>query len=160
MKSNFLQTPIDYLKGVGPNRAELLKKELGIHTYQDLIHLFPNRYIDRTRYYKIDELQQTNAEVQIIGRITQVNTVRQQRGKRLVAKFEDETGSMELLWFRGHKWIQNNLKINEPYVVFGRLNFFKGTFSIAHPEMELKQDHEKSLQSGMQPVYPSFPAER
>jgi len=155
MNTNFLQTPIDYLKGVGPNRAELLKKELGIHTFQDLIHLFPNRYIDRTKYYKINELQQTNAEVQIIGKITQVETVRQQRGKRLIAYFEDETGSMELLWFRGHKWIQNNLKINEPYVVFGRLNHFKGTFSIAHPEMELKPAHEKSLQSGMQPVYPS-----
>ncbi len=155
MNNNFLQTPIDYLKGVGPNRADLLKKELGIHTFQDLIHLFPNRYIDRTKYYTIKELQQTNAEVQIIGRITQIKTVRQQRGKRLIANFEDETGSMELLWFRGHKWIQNNLKINEPYVVFGRLNYFKGTFSIAHPEMELKPDHEKSLQSGMQPVYPS-----
>jgi ATP-dependent DNA helicase RecG len=155
MKPNFLQTPIDYLKGVGPNRADLLKKELGIHTFQDLIHLFPNRYIDRTKYYKINELQQTNAEVQIIGKITQVKTVRQKRGKRLIAYFEDETGRMELLWFRGHKWIQNSLKFNEPYVVFGRLNHFKGTFSIAHPEMELKQDHEKSLQSGMQPVYPS-----
>jgi ATP-dependent DNA helicase RecG len=155
MKSNFLQTPIDYLKGVGPNRASLLKKELSIHTFQDLINLFPNRYIDRTKYYKINELQQTNAEVQIIGWITQVSTVGQNRGKRLVAHFEDGTGSMELIWFRGHKWIQNNLKINEPYVVFGRLNHFKGTFSIAHPEMELKPDHEKSLQSAMQPVYPS-----
>src|SRR6056300_913293 len=99
MKPNFLQTPIDYLKGVGPNRADLLKKELGIHTFQDLIHLFPNRYIDRTKYYKINELQQTNAEVQIIGKITQVKTVRQKRGKRLIAYFEDETGRMELLWF-------------------------------------------------------------
>ena len=92
MNANFLQTPIDYLKGVGPNRADLLKKELGIHTFQDLLNLFPNRYLDRTQYYKIAQLQQTNAEVQIIGKITHIKTVEQKRGKRLVATFIDETG--------------------------------------------------------------------
>ena len=155
MNPTFLQTPIDYLKGVGPNRADLLKKELGIHAFQDLIHLFPNRYLDRTQYYKINLLQQTNSEVQVIGKITNLRTVQQQRGKRLVATFEDETGSIELIWFRGHKWIQNNLKIDVPYVVFGKLNWYKGGFSIAHPELELLSDHEKSLRSAMQPVYPS-----
>ena len=77
MNPNFLQTPIDYLKGVGPNRAELLRKELKIHTYQDLINLFPNRYIDRTRYYKINELQKNTAEVQIIGQIVDLREVQQ-----------------------------------------------------------------------------------
>ena len=72
MNSNFLQTPIDYLKGVGPNRADLLKKELGIQTFQDLIHLFPNRYLDRTKYYKIAELERTNAEIQVIGKIKNI----------------------------------------------------------------------------------------
>jgi ATP-dependent DNA helicase RecG len=155
MNSNFLQTPIEYLKGVGPNRAELLKKELGIHAFQDLINLFPNRYLDRTRYYKIAELEKTNAEVQIIGKITHIKSVEQKRGKRLVATFSDETGSMELVWFRGQKWIRENLKLNQPYVIFGRTNWFQDHFSMPHPEMELLEEHEKSLRSAMQPVYPS-----
>ncbi|MCW8981684.1 MAG: ATP-dependent DNA helicase RecG [Altibacter sp.] len=155
MNANFLQTPIDYLKGVGPNRADLLKKELGIHTFQDLLNLFPNRYLDRTQYYKIGQLQQTNAEIQVIGKITHLKMVQQQRGKRLVATFTDETGSMELVWFRGHKWIKENLKINVPYVIFGKTNWFNGTFSMPHPDMELLEAHEKSIRSAMQPVYPS-----
>ncbi|WP_318544603.1 ATP-dependent DNA helicase RecG [Marixanthotalea marina] len=150
-----LQTPIDYLKGVGPNRADLLKKELGIHTYQDLINLFPNRYIDRTRYYKINQLQRNNADVQVIGKITELKEVAQQRGKRLVATYQDETGTMELVWFRGHKWIRESLKLNTPYVVFGKTNWFNGRFSMPHPEMELLEEHEKNLRSVMQPVYPS-----
>ena len=155
MNANFLQTPIDYLKGVGPNRTDLLKKELGIHTFQDLLNLFPNRYLDRTQYYKIAQLQQTNAEVQIIGKITHIKTVEQKRGKRLVATFMDETGSMELVWFRGQKWIRENLKLNVPYVIFGKTNYFNGSFSMPHPEMELLEAHEKSIRSAMQPVYPS-----
>lgn len=155
MNATFLQTPIDYLKGVGPNRADLLRIELGIHTFQDLIHLFPNRYLDRTQYYKIGQLQQTNAEVQIIGKITNIKTVGEKRGKRLVATFIDDTGKMELVWFRGHKWIRENLKINVPYVVFGKTNHFNGSFSMPHPEMELLAEHEKNIRSAMQPVYPS-----
>ncbi|WP_271424803.1 ATP-dependent DNA helicase RecG [Aequorivita sinensis] len=155
MNANFLQTPIDYLKGVGPNRATLLKKELGVHTFQDLLNLFPNRYLDRTQYYKISQLQQTNAEVQIVGKIIHIKTVEQKRGKRLVATFRDETGQMELVWFRGVKWIRENIKINVPYVIFGKTNFFNGNFSMPHPEMELLEIHEKSIRSAMQPVYPS-----
>ncbi len=155
MNSNFLQTPIDYLKGVGPNRADLLKKELDIFTYQDLLNLFPNRYLDRTQYYKIAHLQKTNADVQIIGKITHIKSVQQKRGKRLVATFQDETGKMELVWFRGQKWIKENLTINVPYVVFGKINWFNGIFSMPHPDMELLEAHEKTLRSAMQPIYPS-----
>lgn len=155
MNSNFLQTPIDYLKGIGPNRASLLKKELGIHHFQDLLNLFPNRYLDRTQYYKINQLQPTNAEVQIVGKITHLKTVEQKRGSRLVATFRDETGAMELVWFRGVKWMRENLKLNTPYVIFGKTNFFNGNFSMPHPEMELLEKHEKSIRSAMQPVYPS-----
>jgi len=155
MNANLLQTPIDYLKGVGPNRAELLRKELGIHTYQDLINFFPNRYLDKTKYYKIKELQQNSAEVQIIGKIVNIRTVEQKRGKRMVADFVDETGKIELVWFRGQKWIRENLKINVPYVIFGKTNWFNGLFSMPHPEMELLEEHEKSLRTAMQPVYPS-----
>ena len=150
-----LQTPIDYLKGVGPNRADLLRSELGIQTYQDLINLFPNRYIDRTRYYKINELQRNNAEVQIIGIITGFKEVAQKRGKRLVANFKDESGMMELVWFRGQKWIRENLKVGQPYVIFGKTNWFSGKFSMPHPEIELQKEHENNLRSAMQAIYPS-----
>ena len=150
-----LQTPIDYLKGVGPNRADLLRKELGIHTYQDLINLFPNRYLDRTKYYKINQLQRNNADVQIIGEIVSLKEVAQKRGKRLVATFKDDTGTMELVWFRGQKWIRESLKLNKPYVVFGKVNWFNGVFSLPHPDMEFLEEHEKNLRSAMQPIYPS-----
>lgn len=150
-----LQTPIDYLKGVGPNRADLLRSELGIQTYQDLINLFPNRYIDRTRYYKINELQRHTAEVQIIGKITGFREVAQKRGKRLVADFRDETGAMELVWFRGQKWIRENLNVNQSYVIFGKTNWYNGKFSMPHPEVELLTEHESHLRSAMQAIYPS-----
>ncbi|MDG1660941.1 MAG: OB-fold nucleic acid binding domain-containing protein, partial [Winogradskyella sp.] len=150
-----LQTPIDYLKGVGPNRADLLRSELGIQTYQDLINLFPNRYIDRTRFYKVNELQRNNAEVQVIGVITGFREVAQKRGKRLIADFEDETGMMELVWFRGQKWIRESLKIGKPYVIFGKTNWFSGKYSMPHPEIELQSEHEYNLRSAMQAIYPS-----
>lgn len=155
MMSSSLQAPITYLKGVGPNRAQVLKSELGIETYQDLLHHFPNRYIDKTRYYKINELQRTSAEVQLVGKITRIQEVAQKRGSRLVATFVDDTGEMELVWFRSQKWIREQLKLNTPYVIFGRTNWFKGRFSMPHPEMELWEDHSKGVRIAMQPIYPS-----
>ncbi len=155
MKTDLLQTPIMYLKGVGPNRAQALQSELGISTYQDLLHFFPNRYIDKTRYYKISELERNSAEVQIIGKIVHIKTVEQKRGRRLVAKFTDETGEMELVWFRGHKWIREQLQLNVPYVIFGKTNWFNGLFSMPHPEMELLSVHQEGLRISMQPIYPS-----
>ena len=154
--NNLLLTPIEYLKGVGPSRGELLRKELGIHKYADLINFYPNRYIDRTRYYKINELQNNVAEVQIIGKIINVKTVEFGKGrKRLVATFVDDTGQMELVWFQGHKWVRESLKINEVSVIFGKCTSFNGMYNMAHPEIELLSEHEKSLRSAMQPVYPS-----
>ncbi|SDS20302.1 ATP-dependent DNA helicase RecG [Formosa sp. Hel1_31_208] len=150
-----LQTPIDYLKGVGPNRADLLRSELGIHTYQDLINLFPNRYLDRTKYYKINELQRHSAEVQVIGKIIGFKEVAQKRGKRLIGTFEDETGKIELVWFRGQKWIRDSIKLNTSYVIFGKINWFNGVFNMPHPELELLSDHNENLRSSMQAVYPS-----
>jgi ATP-dependent DNA helicase RecG len=153
---NLLLTPIEYLKGVGPNRGELLRKELGIYKYQDLVNFFPNRYIDRTRYYKINELQNNIAEVQIIGKIINIKTVEFGRNqKRLVATFVDDTGQMELVWFQGHKWIRESLKLNEICVIFGKCTSFGNAFNMAHPEIELMSEHEQSLRSAMQPVYPS-----
>jgi ATP-dependent DNA helicase RecG len=154
--NNLLKTPIEYLKGIGPQRADLLKKEMGIFVYEDLLHLFPNRYIDRTRYYKINQLQPAfNTEVQIVGKIIHIKVVEQKKGKRLVATFVDDTGQMELVWFQGYKWIKENLKINEPYVVFGKVNQVGGVYSMPHPEMELLTEHKQNLRTAMQPVYPS-----
>ncbi len=156
MSNNLLQTPIEYLKGVGPSRGELLRKELNIHCYGDLMNFFPNRYIDRTRYYKINELQNSTAEVQIIGKIIHIKTVEFGKNqKRLVASFADETGQIELTWFQGVKWIRESLKLNEVYVIFGKTSNYGVQFSMAHPEMELMEEHKASLRSAMQPVYPS-----
>ena len=156
MQQNLLLTPIEFLKGVGPNRGELLRKELGIYKYSDLVNFFPNRYIDRTRYYKINELQNNGAEVQIIGKIINVKTVEFGKNqKRLVATFVDDTGQMELVWFQGHKWIRESLKVNEVCVIFGKCTSFGNMFNMAHPEIELMAEHKQSLRSAMQPVYPS-----
>src|SRR5690606_5397597 len=110
--TNQLQTPIEYLKGVGSARGALLRKELGIHKYQDLLNLYPNRYIDRTRYYRINELQSASTEVQIVGKIINIRTVEQKRGSRLVATLADSTGQMELVWFQGQKYIRESLALN------------------------------------------------
>ncbi|PWA07892.1 ATP-dependent DNA helicase RecG [Flavobacterium laiguense] len=156
MSNNLLETPIEFLKGVGPNRGVLLRKELGIFKYRDLVNFFPNRYIDRTRYYKINELQNNVAEVQIIGKIINIKTVEFGRNqKRLVATFVDDTGQMDLNWFQGHKWIKESLKLNEVCVIFGKCTQYGNQYSMAHPEIELLSEHEKSLRSAMQPVYPS-----
>jgi ATP-dependent DNA helicase RecG len=129
---------------------------LGIHKYGHLLNFFPNRYIDRTRYYKINELQNNVAEVQIIGKIINIKTVEFGKNqKRLVATFVDDTGQMELVWFQGHKWIRESLKLNEMCVIFGKCTSFGNTFNMAHPEIELMAEHEQSLRSAMQPVYPS-----
>jgi len=153
--SDLLQTPIEYLKGVGPTRGALLRKELGIHKYDSLLNFFPNRYIDRTRYYKVNELQNNASEVQLIGKIIHFKTVEQKRGSRLVASFTDGTTTMELVWFQGQKWIRDSLQLNVPIVIFGKCTSFNNVFQMAHPEMELLTEHEQSLRSAMQPVYPS-----
>ncbi|MFM9989149.1 ATP-dependent DNA helicase RecG [Flavobacterium sp.] len=156
MQNNLFETPIEYLKGVGPQRGDLLRKELGIYKYGDLINFYPNRYLDRTKYYKINELQNSTAEVQIIGKVINIKTVEFAKGKsRLVATFIDDTGQMELVWFQGQKWVKESLKLNVVYVIFGKTTSFNNTFNMAHPEMELLSEHQQSIRSAMQPVYPS-----
>ena len=150
-----LQTSIEYLKGIGPNRAALLREELGIRTYQDLLHFFPNRYIDRSRFYAINQLPQNNAEVQVKGEIIQIKTVPQKRGKRLIAVFSDGNSQMELVWFRGQKWIQEQLKLNQPYVAFGRLSWYGNKANMPHPELTLESEYEASKIGALHPVYPS-----
>ena len=121
-----LNHPVTYIKGVSVARAELLYTELGVKTCNDLLHLFPFRYIDKTQFYTINQLQQNTSEVQIVGKITGVKEVKQKRGSRLVATFSDATGSIELVWFKGAKWIKDSLKVDIPYVIYGKLNWYNG----------------------------------
>ena len=151
----FLQTPIEYLRGVGPNRANILKQELKIFCFQDLLHFFPNRYIDRSKFYKINELPQNNSEVQLKGKIISIRTLTQKNGKRLIAIFSDGKEQMELIWFRGHQWIRKSLQLNISYVIFGRLNWYNNKPSIPHPEMETEDNFKKGFSKSLQAVYPS-----
>ena len=154
--NNLFDKSIEFLKGVGPQRADLLRKELKIFNYSDLLHFFPNRYLDRTKYYKINQLQNSTAEVQIIGKVINIKTIEFAKGKtRLVATFIDDTGQMELVWFQGQKWVKENLQLNVAYVIFGKTTSFNNTFNMAHPEMELLSEHKLNLRLAMQPVYPS-----
>ena len=150
-----LNYPITYINGISANRAALLFSELGIKTCNDLLNFFPFRYIDKTQFYKIKDLKPNSSEVQIVGKITSIKSVAQKRGSRLVAKLQDSSGTVELVWFKGQKWIKDSLKINEPYVAYGKLNYYNGSFSMPHPELELVTAYEKKLQTKMQPVYPS-----
>ena len=131
-----LDTTIEFLKGVGPKRAELFQKELGIFTYEDLLNFFPFRYIDRTRFYKINELDPELPYVQILGRITSKEQIGEKHKKRLVARLTDETGSIELVWFQSLKWVDENVTKGKVYIVFGKPTVFNGSFSISHPDLE------------------------
>lgn len=150
-----LNHPVTYIKGVSIARAELLFSELGIRTCNDLLHLFPFRYIDKTQFYTINQLQQNSSEVQIVGKITGFKEVKQKRGSRLVATFSDATGTIELVWFKGAKWIKDSLKIDVPYVIYGKLNWYNNKANMPHPEMETVKEYKSKLQMAMQPVYPS-----
>jgi ATP-dependent DNA helicase RecG len=150
-----LDTPIEYIKGVGPQRAELLKKELGIFRAGDLITHYPFRYVDRTKFYRITEINEDLPYVQIRGKITKIETVGAARKKRLVARFTDGSGTIELVWFQGIKWITDALKPDLEYVVFGKANRFKNSLSIPHPELEPVSEANTTLANAMQPVYHS-----
>ncbi len=137
MFASNLDTPLVYLKGVGPKRAELLQKELGISTYEHLLNHYPFRYIDRTRFYKINELNEELPLVQVIGRITSKETIGEKHKKRIIAKFTDDTGTMELVWFQSLKWVEDHVMRGSLYIAFGKANLFNNSFSISHPDLEL-----------------------
>ncbi|HYH57248.1 MAG TPA: OB-fold nucleic acid binding domain-containing protein, partial [Anseongella sp.] len=155
MASDILLTPVEYLKGVGPSRADVLKKELAIFTYQDLLQHYPFRYIDRTRFYAIREVEPGMPHIQITGTVRSKEVTGKGPAKRLIAHFEDDTGEMELIWFRGLKWIDSYLKPGQRYVVFEKPGFFNGKISMVHPEMELLSENRKEFNTSLQPVYPS-----
>jgi ATP-dependent DNA helicase RecG len=137
LNSQVFQTPIEYLKGVGTARADVLKKELGIGTFEKLLNNYPYKYIDRTRFYKIKEIQPDLPHVQILARLTHKEVLGEKHTKRLVAQVQDDTGVMELVWFQSIKWIEKNLVLGKVYILFGKPGFFNSKAQMSHPEMEL-----------------------
>ena len=131
-----LQTDIKFLPGVGPRRAEMLLKELGVSTYEDLLRHYPYKYTDRTRFYTVSEVSADQAYIQLRGKLTSLDLAGTKPRVRLVARFEDSSGTMEFIWFQGIKWVQQTLKLGVEYVVFGKPSLYNGRFSIMHPEME------------------------
>lgn len=149
-------TPIEYLKGVGPSRAEVLKSELGIHTFGDLLKHYPFRYIDRTQVHKINQLHPDMPAAQVIGRLVHIEEIGERKGRRLVGHFKDDTGTMQLVWFQSIAWLKKSLKLGAVYVIYGKPNSFNNQLSMTHPEMESYQPGAKQAGSmSLQPVYSS-----
>jgi ATP-dependent DNA helicase RecG len=153
INKEFLDTEITYLQGVGPKRAELLNKELGIFTFRDLLYYFPYKYIDRTRFYKIAELDPDLPFVQIRGIIKGYYTEGHGAGKRLAADFQDDTGTLKLVWFKGGKWITGSFSPGVEYIVFGKPGVFNGYINIIHPEIEAADKQAERLNSALQAQY-------
>lgn len=151
--NQWLQTHIEFLKGVGPQRAKLLREELGIATYHDLLYHFPFRYIDRSQFHLIKDIPQIDGYVQLKGQIISVSETGTGRQKRLNVKLQDGTGMIDLLWFQGYKYILPNLKLNTTYIVFGKAKPYVKTWNISHPELSQANGNEASM--GWQPVYSS-----
>ena len=152
---DLLETPIEYLKGVGPLRADSLKKELQIFTYGDLLMHFPFRYVDRTKTYKVREVNPLSQYVQLKGILCDVDVAGDKLKKRMIANLKDETGTIELVWFAGIKWMKENLKEGKEYIVFGKPTVFGKKMNIVHPEISLAEDEVNSLSGKLQPIYPS-----
>ncbi len=144
---------IKYLKGVGPRRAELLNKELSIFTFGDLLYYFPYKYIDRSRFYRINEIDTTLTFIQIKGKILSFRTEGHPGRKRLIAEFADDTGTIELVWFQGANWIVKNYKLNVEYIVFGRPAIYNRRISIAHPEIETAEKQDALINIKYQAQY-------
>ena len=149
--ANFFDTKIDFLKGVGTQKAALLNLELRIFTYGDLIQYYPFRHEDRSKIARISDLTEDGGAVQLKGQLMSWGMLGEGRSTRLSAQFTDGTGTIELVWFQGAKWVQKNLKLNTTFLVYGKPTMFRDQFNIAHPELELFT--ETTENKGLQPVY-------
>lgn len=149
--NEFLLTPIEYLKGVGPQRANLLKQELSIYNFEDLINHFPFRYVDRSYFCKINEIPYQENVTQFKGIVTKINEGGKGRQKTLSVFVEDETGKIELIWFQGINWIKNAISVGNTYQVFGKAKVYNSSWKIAHPELSLWNPN--SINKGFQPIY-------
>ena len=154
MQHDILHTPIDFLKGVGPKRGEVLKSELGIYTYSHLLNYFPFRYIDRSRLIKINQISPDLGNVQLSILIRNMEEVGPPRKKRLVAHAYDETGEIVLVWFKGVKWIKSSIQVGKSYVLYGKPTMYNSTWNFNHPDLELEQKNKDKI-GVLQPVYHS-----
>ncbi len=148
-----IETPIEYLKNVGPARAEVFKKELYVYTIADLLQHYPFRYVDRTKFHTISEITTESTYIQLKARLIDKQIIGEKFKKRLVARVQDETGMIELVWFQGIKWIDKILGVGLEYVVFGKPTFFNHKPNIAHPDLELLSEAKKVIASTLQPIY-------
>lgn len=155
MSSPVLDSPIEYLKGVGPAKGDLLRKELGIHTLWDLLLQYPYRYVDRTQFHRIADLNFDSGLVQLKGVLRRLNQMGEGRKKRLVGQFRDESGAIELVWFTGIHWIEKMLVVGTEYVVFGKVNAFRDQLNIPHPEIEVATPDTLQKAATYSPVYAS-----
>lgn len=150
-----LSSPIEYLKGVGPLRADILKKELQIFTFRDLLDHFPLRHIDRTKITQLASVSPSMEYIQVAGTIQSMQVLGENRGRRLVAQLKDGTGVLELVWFQGINWIQKNIQIGQAYLVYGKTGYFNGMLQLTHPEMEVYTPAKAGGKAFLEPIYPS-----
>ena len=151
-----LNNPIEYLRGVGPQRGELLKKELGIFTFRDLLFHFPFRHLDKSQVHSIREISGDADYIQVSGVIKTLEMTGEKKyGKRLTAVLQDESGVIDLVWFQGGAWIQKTLHLNGKYLVYGKTSYFNGRWQIAHPEMEPVTPQNREGKNYLDPIYPS-----
>ncbi len=150
-----LDRPIEYLKGIGPQRAEVLKKELNIFLYKDLLTYFPFRYVDRTKFHTISQASDEMPFIQLRGFLLKMELIGQKNTKRFVVLFKDNTGIIELVWFKSYNWVSKQLKLGAEYIVFGKPSLFNGKFNIPHPEISIITEDLLKQQSAFQSVYNS-----
>lgn len=151
--SEFLKTKIEYLKGVGSKKADILRKEINISTYYDLLYYFPYRYVDKTHYVKISEIQSSEIYIQVVGKIVDTELIGNGRSTRLVAKLADDTGVIDLVFFKGLKWVKESLIIGNYYVIFGKPTLFNNEYNFAHPEFESLVSHQQQEAEKFSPQY-------
>ena len=155
MNSDFLNQSIEFIKGVGPARSKLLSEELNLKTIKDLVDFYPYRYIDRSRFYNINEIPKNQSEVQIIGKIRSIRRTKVRYRDRLNCELYDDTGKIDLIWYRGFNWVEESLKINEDYVVYGKITWFGNKASIAHPEIKTKSNFNRNVPRRLHGIYSS-----
>lgn len=150
---NKFKTSIAYLKGIGPQRADMLKKELGIFTFEDMLMQFPFRYIDKTQFHRVADIDEETENIQLKGVLRRLETLGDGHKKRLVGRFRDASGAIDLVWFKGIRFVEKQLLIGSEYVVYGKPNFFNNFKSIPHPEMELVNAQNTTEAATFEPVY-------
>jgi len=155
MAASFLETPVEFLKSVGPARADLLKSELNISTFGELLTWFPFRYVDRSKFYLIADIREDSPLIQLKAKMIRIQTIGPPRHQRLVATIRDESGELDLIWFQGIKWVSEMLTPQQEYIVFGKPTLFNGRWNISHPELDILPVEPIPLSEKIRPVYNS-----